>query len=206
MDGAAVLVGLTLKEECAVLSTPLRQLSELFSTLNAIVVGIRRDNNLFVPNPEDELQPNDSIYIFSDKKDLSRTIEIFDKKGFIGKSIVILGMGAIGLNVARMLENKKNEGMNVKVIEKIKDRAVDAADLLEKTVVLNGDGLDTEILDEANIGLADFFVALTDDDKTNLVSCSKAKSLGCKFTMALINDPSLDKMIATMGILSLIHI
>ena len=204
LDGAAVLVGLTLKEECAVLSTPLRQLSELFSTLNAIVVGIRRDNNLFVPNPEDELQPNDSIYIFSDKKDLSRTIEIFDKKGFIGKSIVILGMGAIGLNVARMLENKKNEGINVKVIEKIKDRAVDAADLLEKTVVLNGDGLDTEILDEANIGLADFFVALTDDDKTNLISCSKAKSLGCKFTMALINDPSLDKMIATMGIDSFI--
>ncbi|GIR95294.1 MAG: hypothetical protein CM15mP98_02640 [Paracoccaceae bacterium] len=113
-------------------------------------------------------------------------------------------MGAIGLNVARMLENKKNEGMNVKVIEKIKDRAVDAADLLEKTVVLNGDGLDTEILDEANIGLADFFVALTDDDKTNLISCSKAKSLGCKFTMALINDPSLDKMIATMGIDSFI--
>ena len=72
--------------------------------------------------------------------------------------------------------------------------------MLEKTVVLNGDGLDTEILDEANIGLADFFVALTDDDKTNLISCSKAKSLGCKFTMALINDPSLDTMIASMGI------
>ena len=69
-----------------------------------------------------------------------------------------------------MLENKKKEGINVKVIERLKERAVDAADLLEKTVVLNGDGLDTEILDEANVGLADFFVALTDDDKTNLNS------------------------------------
>ena len=65
LDGSAVLIGLTLKEECAVLSTPLRQLSELFSTLNAIVVGIRRGNNLFVPDPEDELQPNDNIYIFT---------------------------------------------------------------------------------------------------------------------------------------------
>ena len=200
LDGSAVLIGLTLKEECAVLSTPLRQLSELFSTLNAIVVGIRRGNHLFVPNPDDELQPNDNIYIFSDKKDLSRTIEIFDKKSFIGKSIVILGMGAVGQNVARMLENKKNEGMNVKVIEKSKERAIDAANLLEKTVVLNGDGLDTEILDEANVGLADFFVALSDDDKTNLIACSKAKSFGCRFTMALINDPSLDKMVVTMGI------
>ncbi len=115
LDGSAVLIGLTLKEECAVLSTPLRQLSELFSTLNAIVVGIRRGNNLFVPDPEDDLQTNDNIYIFSDKKDLSRTIEIFDKKSFIGKSIVILGMGAIGQNVAKMLENKKNEGINVRL-------------------------------------------------------------------------------------------
>ena len=200
LDGSAVLIGLTLKEECAVLSTPLRQLSELFSTLNAIVVGIRRGNKLFVPNPDDELYPNDNIYIFSDKKDLSRTVEIFDKKSFVGKSVVILGMGAIGQNVAKMLENKKNEGISVKVIEKSKDRAVDAADLLEKTVVLNGDGLDTETLDEANVSLADFFVALTDDDKTNLIACSKAKSSGCKYTMALINDPSLDKMIVTMGI------
>ena len=200
LDGSAVLIGLTLKEECAVLSTPLRQLSELFSTLNAIVVGIRRGNKLFVPNPDDELHPNDNIYIFSDKKDLSRTVEIFDNKSFVGKSVVILGMGAIGQNVAKMLENKKNEGISVKVIEKSKDRAVDAADLLEKTVVLNGDGLDTETLDEANVSLADFFVALTDDDKTNLIACSKAKSSGCKYTMALINDPSLDKMIVTMGI------
>ena len=107
LDGEAVLIGLTLKEECAVLSTSLRQLSELFSTLNAIVVGIRRGNKLFVPNPEDELQPQDNIYIFSDKKDLNRTIEIFDKKSFIGKSIVILGMGAIGQNVAKILEIEK---------------------------------------------------------------------------------------------------
>jgi len=204
LDGSAILIGLTLKEECAVLSTPLRQLSELFSTLNAIVVGIRRGNNLFVPDPEDELQPNDNIYIFSDKKDLSRTVEIFDKKSFIGRSIVILGMGAVGQNVAKMLENKKNEGVNVKVIEKSKDRAVDAAELLEKTVVLNGDGLDTETLDEANVSLSDFFIALTDDDKTNLIACAKAKAFGCKFTMALINDPSLDKMITTMGIDSFI--
>ncbi len=204
LDGSAVLIGLTLKEECAVLSTPLRQLSELFSTLNAIVVGIRRGSHLFVPDPEDELQPDDNIYIFSDKKDLSRTIEIFDKKSFIGKSLVILGMGTIGQNVAKMLENKRNEGLNVKVIEKSKDRAVEAAEVLEKTVVLNGDGLDTETLDEANVGLSDFFLALTDDDKTNLIACSKAKAFGCKFTMALINDPSLDKMIATMGIDSFI--
>ena len=75
-----------------------------------------------------------------------------------------------------------------------------AADSLERTVILHGDGLSLNLLEEANIGQANALLALTDDDKTNLIACSKAKSFGCRFTMALINDPSLDKM------LSLIHI
>ena len=205
LEGSAVLIGLSLREECAVLSTPLRQLSELFSTLNAIVVGIRRENKLFVPDPEDQLFTNDDIYIFSDIKDLARTIEIFGKKAFYGEKVVLLGMGAIGINVATTLENNSKKRMHTKVIEKNKERALEAADKLEKTIVLNGDGLDEGVLKECNIELTDFFVAITDDDKTNLLACARAKALGCKFTMALINDPSLSKLFVPMGINSHIN-
>ena len=82
LDGSAVLIGLALKEECAVLSTPLRQLSELFSTLNAIVVGIRRAIiflfQILKMNCNQMI-----IFIFLATKDLSRTIEIFDKKSLL---------------------------------------------------------------------------------------------------------------------------
>ena len=64
-----------------------------------MVVGIRRENKLFVPDPEDQLFTNDDIYIFSDIKDLGRTIEIFGKKVIHGEKVVLLGMGAIGINV-----------------------------------------------------------------------------------------------------------
>jgi trk system potassium uptake protein TrkA len=200
LDGSAIMIGLSLREECAVLSTPLRQLSELFSTLNAIVVGIRRDNKLFVPDPEDQLYPNDDIYIFSDKKDLSRTIEIFGKKKIFGEKIVILGMGSIGLSVTKILEKNVKKRFHIKAIESSKERALEAADQLERTIVLNGDGLDEEVLKESNIGLTDFFIAVTNDDKTNLLACARAKALGCKFTMALINDPSLSKLLTPMGV------
>jgi trk system potassium uptake protein TrkA len=50
MGGKAQLLGIALDEECPVLNTPLRQLSDLFSTLRAIVVGIRREDRLFAPD------------------------------------------------------------------------------------------------------------------------------------------------------------
>jgi trk system potassium uptake protein TrkA len=65
MGGKAQLLGIALDEECPVLNTPLRQLSDLFSTLRAIVVGIRREDRLFAPDPDDQLFAEDQIYVFS---------------------------------------------------------------------------------------------------------------------------------------------
>ena len=62
LDGEAQLVGIALDTACAVLNTPLRQLSELFSTLRAVVVGVRRGERLFVPEPSDQLYAGDQVY------------------------------------------------------------------------------------------------------------------------------------------------
>jgi trk system potassium uptake protein len=67
-------------------------------------------------------------------------------------------------------------------------------------VVLNGDGLDIELLQEANVGAMDAVLALTDDDKSNILACVRAKTEGAKMTVALVNDPSLLSLIAPMGI------
>jgi trk system potassium uptake protein TrkA len=56
------------------------------------------------------------------------------------------------------------------------------------------------LLEEANIAKADALLAVTDDDKTNLLSCARAKALGCPLTIALINDPSLTTLMAPLGI------
>jgi trk system potassium uptake protein TrkA len=102
--------------------------------------------------------------------------------------------------VTKILEKNVKKRFHIKAIESSKERALEAADQLERTIVLNGDGLDEEVLKESNIGLTDFFIAVTNDDKTNLLACARAKALGCKFTMALINDPSLSKLLTPMGV------
>ena len=190
LGGRAQLLGLALDEDCPVLNTPLRQLSELFSTLRAIVVGIRRDGRLFAPEPGDQLFPGDRIYVFSHADDVKRTLEIFGKATKKQERIVLVGAGNVGLAVAQALESRTDR-VRVKLVERDRKRAEAAADALERSIVLNGDGLDMDILQEADIDRADAVLAVTDDDKTNLLLSVRAKQLGCKLAIALINDPTL---------------
>ena len=168
-NGGVHLIGIVIEENCAVLNTPLRQLSELFSTLRAMVVGIRRDDRLFVPSAGDELFANDHLYICTHTDDLSRTLEIFGKKSKKQERVIIVGGGNVGLRVAQTLENQQHR-LRAKVIERNRTVAEHAADLLERTVVLHGDGLDMNLLEEANLANTDALLAVTDDDKTNLLA------------------------------------
>jgi trk system potassium uptake protein TrkA len=199
LDGKAQLVGIGLDAACAVLNTPLRQLSELFSTLRAVVVAVRRGDRLFVPEASDQLYAEDQIYVMTATEDLPRVMEIFGKVHLDVRRVLIIGAGNIGLHVARTLESG-HRGNRLKVIERSRARAEEAADALKRTVVLNGDGLDLELLEEANVAAMDAVLALTDDDKTNILACVRAKTEGAKLVVALVNDPSLIGLIAPMGI------
>ncbi len=199
LDGKGQLIGISLDESCAVLNTPLRQLSELFSTLKAVVVGVRRGEKLFVPDPDDQLYDDDQAYIFCESSDLPRVMEVFGKTALKVERALIVGAGNIGLNVAQQLEKDKRK-IRTKIIERSRERAEQAADLLKRTVVLHGDGLDLDLLGEANVENTDALLALTDDDKTNILACVRGKTEGAKLVVALVNDPSLIGLIAPMGI------
>ncbi len=197
--GDIQMLGITLDDKCPVLNTPLKQLSDLFSTLSTIVVAIRRQGTLFVPGSGDQLFIGDSCYIFVQKVDVQRTLEVFGKTTNTQERVVIVGGGNVGLSVAKDLETKGSH-IRAKVIERDRSIAEHAAEVLEKTIVLHGDGLDAEMLAEANIERSDVILALTDDDKTNLLAAIRAKSMGCPLAICLINDPSMVPLLHAMGI------
>ncbi|MEM1074502.1 MAG: Trk system potassium transporter TrkA [Pseudomonadota bacterium] len=199
MDGKAQLLGISLEEECPVVNTPLRQLTDLFSTLRATVVAVRREGTLFAPEAGDQLFVGDDCYVFCHVEDVPRTMEIFGKTQTKQERVVIVGGGNVGLSVAQAME-KRAARVRSKVIEKERYCAERAAEALERTIVLNGDGLDAGLLSEAGIARADAMLSVTDDDKTNMLACVRAKSEGCPFTIALINDPTLVPMMGPLGI------
>ncbi len=199
MGGKAQLLGIALDADCPVLNTPLRQLNELFSTLRAIVVGVRRAGVLFAPDAGDQLFGDDQIYVFCHSEDLNRTLEIFGKATKKQERVVIIGGGNVGLAVARALE-ARTDRIRAKIIERDRDTAERAADSLSRTIVLHGDGMDSELLLEAAIERADAVLAVTDDDKTNLLVAVRAKSAGCAMAIALVNDPTLIPLMGPLDI------
>ncbi|MEM1383339.1 MAG: Trk system potassium transporter TrkA [Pseudomonadota bacterium] len=202
-QGQVYFVGLRLDEDCPVVNTPLRQLSELFSTLRARVVAVRRDGKLWTTSADDQVFPNDEVYFVAATEDVNRTFGIFGRENIAVSRLVIVGAGNVGLRVARKVESSGT--MRLKLIERDRPRAEYAADRLERTIVLNGDGLDAEMLGEAGIGEADALVALTNDDRTNVLSCALAQEAGCPISIALSNDQTFGRIAEPLGVNALIN-
>lgn len=199
LKGRVHLLGIDLEPDCPALNTPLRQLSQLFSSLRAIVVGVRREGRLFAPEPGDQLFAGDQIYVFSHVDDVARTLDIFGKPPRKQERLVIIGAGNVGLAVGRALEARADR-IRAKLIERDRARAEFAADRLERTIVLNGDGLSVELLEEASVSAADAVLAVTDDDKTNILASIRAKQAGARMAIALVNDPTLVPLMGALDI------
>jgi len=203
-DGRVRLVGVRLDEQCPIVHTPLKQLTELFSTLRSMVLAVERDNRLHVMAAEDQLFPGDAVYFLTAKEDEKRALELFGHSAAPVGRVVIVGGGNVGLQVAQEIE-KSGAGVRAKLIERNRERAEFAAERLERTIVLNGDGLDAEVLAEASISDAGAIVAVTDDPKVNLLSCALAKIAGCERAVALTTEESLNPLTNALGIDALLN-
>jgi trk system potassium uptake protein TrkA len=198
-DDNVVVVGVMCREDCPVVNTPLRQLTELFPDLGAVVTGVFRGNHLFVPKSSDSLLENDLVYVAARRDNVRRTLAIFGHEEPEANRVVIAGGGNIGHYVARMLEQRQATA-KVKIIEHSRERALGIADSLKRSVILHGSALDQTILLEADIQDADTLIAVTNEDEVNILSCVMAKKLGCKRNLSLINNPSYPAFTHALGI------
>lgn len=197
-DGVVQVVGVRIEQDTPIVDTPLEQLTELFPDLRAVVVGIVRHGALFVPTRRDQMLIGDEVYFISAREHVARTLDLFGHQEPAARKVIIVGGGNIGVFVARELESRP--GMRVKLIEFDKRRAEAAADRLDRTVVFNGSGLDQSILREAGIQDAESIVALTNDDKVNILTAVIGKQLGCSKSMTLINSPDFGSVVGSLGI------
>lgn len=193
------MMAIECSEDCPVINTPLNQLSDLFPDLGATVTGVWRNDKLFVAKSSDQLLAGDLVYVIAMKGQVRRTLSLFGHEETQARRIVFAGGGNIGNYVATQLEAEGSKA-NLKIIESSRSRAEQIANKLMRTIVLHGSALDQQILQEADIQDADLMVALTNDDQVNVLSSVMAKRLGCKSTMALINDLGYQSFTGTLGI------
>ncbi|WP_430512245.1 Trk system potassium transporter TrkA [Pannonibacter phragmitetus] len=198
-DDQVVVIGVNCEDDCPVVDTPLRQLTDLFPDLGSVVVGINRGGKLFAPKSSDSLLVGDLAYVVARRDQVRRTLGIFGHEEPEATRVVIAGGGNIGLYVARALEQRQTS-TRVKIIESSRERAVGIANELKRTVILHGSALDQGILEEADVETADTMITLTNDDEVNILSCVMAKKLGCKRNLSLLNNPSYPAFANALGI------
>lgn len=198
-NGEVMALGIDCGENCPVVDTPLSQLTELFPDLQAVVVGILRDGRLFVPRSSDAMLTGDRVFVICQVGQVRRTLGIFGHEEQEARRVVIAGGGNIGLYVADALE-RRGSRTKVKIIEASRERAIAIADRLKRTVVLHGDALDQDLLQEADVKDSDVLVGLTNDDEVNILACVMGKLLGAASNMALINNRSYPAFAGTLGI------
>jgi trk system potassium uptake protein TrkA len=113
--------------------------------------------------------------------------------------VVIAGGGNVGLQVAQQIE-QRFPAIRTKLIEISRERALDAAEALDRTVVLHGSALDQALQREADIDSADLMISLSNDDQVNVLSAMMAKRLGAKRSLCLINNRSYQDFTSGLGI------
>jgi len=193
------LIQITLGEDCPVLNTPLSQLTELFPDLGARVVYIVRNEEGIVPDKLSQMKSGDNIYIIAESNKTDRVLSVFGKETAHARRIVMIGGGKTALNVAKSIELNEPQS-KVTLIENNKNRAEILANELEKSVVLFGDALDKEVLEEANIQEADFAFAVTGNDEVNILSSILAKKYGCHSSAVLLAEDKYNPLISSLDI------
>ncbi len=194
-QGRVQLVELLVEPSSPLIGKKLKSLD----TSKYVIVAIIRRNNMIVPGGEDALETGDHIYVMTNTDDMKEVLKILGIARKKVENITILGAGRTGYYLARTLDEEKIP-VNVKIIEKDGKKARSMCSRLKKAMIIHGDGSDLDLLESENIDRSDLFVAVTNDDKINLLSCLIAKNLGVGKTIAKINRSDIIPLVSQIGI------
>ena len=183
------MLGVSCKNDCPLLDTPLRNLVDLFPDLSVTVMAIIRGTKLIVPRGGDDIiLTGDRVYLACPTVQIERTLKAFGHAEITAEKVTISGAGAIGIRVAEEI-HKLSPETNLTMLELDKDKARYAAETLEYATIISGDSLDPEIIKEARLGQGETYIAATNNDEVNILSSLLAKRSGASHTVALINLP-----------------
>jgi len=203
-DNKIRLLEILINKNCPLIGTKLNEITKKYPKLNANILGVIRDEKFLFLKKTDVLNENDKAYVIINTEHMKETLIAFGHNEKISNKLLIIGGGNIGFNLAKNLENSV-ESIRIKIIEKNKERAELIANELNNSIVINGNGLDEDILEEANLNEVETVLALTNDDEDNLmVSVLVEKFSKNKRTMSLINKPNYSLLKSSLKIDDLI--
>ena len=193
-DGKVRMFEAKLKENSPYANIPLKYLK---IPNDILVAMLFRKHKMIIPRGNDVLLPGDNVYFVGKQEAILEFEQNFTNTYEKLEKALIIGAGRTGRFLAPMLEK---QGLMVKVIEKNKERCQMLASMLEKGLVLCGDGTDIDLLTEEGVSEADVVVCITEDDKLNLLLALLAKHLGAKKTIVRVTRNEYIELMEKVGV------
>ena len=213
MDDVGMFIAVTDSDEVNMLSCAVAKITGVPTTIARVrdnTVAEHLDDemraklgvDLFI-NPEmvtaqELLQADDSVFFLGLKESVEEVENLwFHNHNTFYKRAVIIGAGLLGRNLTVLLEQA---GFSVKVIEKDLDRCEKLANLVDKSMVINGDATDFDLLEAEEVADSDVIIAVTDDDKLNLLVALVGKHMGIPKTVVRVGRPEYIMLMEQVGI------
>lgn len=191
-----------LEGDSPVVGHSVQELSQMYRGLEVRIVSVLRNGMTLIPHADTVLQGGDMVYLISrpnEVENIKRAVGV-DRRDEV-RRVMIVGAGRVGRYAAMTLE----ERMRVTLIEESRRRCDEAVTLLGKTLVINGDATDIEILKGEGLQGMDAFIAVTNSSETNVLTCLHAKRLGVKRTIALVENTGFIPLSQDIGIDTIIN-
>ncbi|MCI0706071.1 MAG: Trk system potassium transporter TrkA [Ignavibacteriae bacterium] len=200
-DGRIQLIGIRIEADSPLVGKKLRDVSAGYQDIPFRVVAIQRGIKTIIPFADDTFRKGDQAFVISKTEQVPEMLRMAGKETAKFERVMILGGGRIGQHVAEELE----EELTVKLIESSKETSMKLADSLRKTMVIQGEGKDIDLLATEGIMDMDVYIATTRDEEDNIISCLMAKHLGVKKTIAHVEKLDYIPLANTIGIDALVN-
>lgn len=164
-------------------------------------VAIVRGSQTIIPKPDDHYEEGDMVYVIVRNNATQRVLEQSGRNEVTIRNMMILGGSRIGVRIASELQND----VNVKLVDYNADKAFRLAEFLDKTLIINEDGRDTEAMIEEDIAGMDAFVAVTGRSETNILAAMLAKRMGVKKVIAEVENINYISLAESIGVDTIIN-
>ena len=182
--GALILIGTKMREKAEILNIPLYELGG--PNIPCHVVAIKRGTETSIPRGDDVIKLHDIVYFTTTRKYIPYIRKIAGKEDYADvRNVMIMGGSRIAVRTAQYVPDY----MQVKIVDNDINRCNRLTELLDdKTMIINGDGRDMDLLIEEGLKNTEAFVALTGNSETNILACLAAKRMGVEKTVAEVEN------------------
>jgi trk system potassium uptake protein TrkA len=199
--GKLLMILIRIDPDATVVHKSLNDIALKHKNLNFRAVAIHRGDNTFIPDGNSVFLPNDFVYVITKPEGLDNLLKMGGKQDVEINNIMVVGGGRVGKVISKQLE----QDLNIKLIEQDHERSLKLSNLLDETLIINGDARDVNLLEEEGIEGVDAFIAVTSSSETNIITCLHAKKFGVKKTIALVENLDYIEISQNIGIDTIIN-